>query len=142
MTEREYERVKARLNRYRELRGRVGRLAEEAARWNAMAELSAPDLRRVGGGQGGHRDMGALKSSALTIEEERDQLAKETMAERQHLMEMLSRLEDSTCRNLLEQIYIGGANTKSAAAAIGISERTAFRKVNKALRLLAQDKNL
>ena len=86
--------------------------------------------------------MGALKSSALTIEEERDQLAKETMAERQHLMEMLSRLEDSTCRNLLEQIYIGGANTKSAAAAIGISERTAFRKVNKALRLLAQDKNL
>ena len=71
MTKKEYEKIKVRLNRYRELRGKVGRLAEEAARWNAMAELSASELRRPGRGGGGHQDMGALKSSAMAIEEER-----------------------------------------------------------------------
>ncbi len=142
MTKKEYDRIKVKLNRYRELRGRVSRLTEEAARWNAMAELSAPELRRMGGSSGSHRDMGALKSSALAIEEERDHLAKEAMAERQHLMEVISRLEDSTSRNLLEQIYVGGATMKEAASSIGISERTAFRKVNAAFRQLALKGNL
>lgn len=142
MTEKEYEKVKARLNRYRELRGRVGRLAEEAARWNAMAELSASELRRTGGSRGGHRDMGALKSSAMTIEEERDQLAKAAMEERRRLIAVISQLEDSASRNLLEQVYIGGTTTKSAAISLGISERTAFRKMNEAFRLLAQEKKL
>ncbi len=142
MTKREYEKIKLRLNRYRVLREKVGRLAEEAARWNAMAELSAPELQRSGRGGGGHYDMGALKSSAMTIEEERDKLAQETMAERQLLMAACARLEDSTSRDLLEQIYISGATTKSAAAALGISERTAFRKMNEAFRLLAQEEKL
>lgn len=142
MTKKEYEKIKVRLNRYRELRGKVGRLAEEAARWNAMAELSASELRRPGRGGGGHQDMGALKSSAMAIEEERDKLAQEAMAERRRLMAAISQLEDNASRNLLEQIYIGGATTRSAAASLGISERTAFRKMNEAFRLLAQEKKL
>ena len=142
MTAKEYEGIKARLNRYREMRGRVARLTEEAARWNSMAELSAPEFRRTGGGRGGHQDMGALKASALTIEAERDQAAKDAMAERQHLLEMISQIEDDSCRSILEQVYIGGATTKSVAAAMGISERTAFRKMNAAFRFLAQKGDL
>ena len=120
----------------------MARLTEEAARWNAMAELSAPELRRPSGNRGGHHDMGVLKSSAMTIEEERDKLAKEAMAERQRLMAVISQLEDSASRDLLEQVYIGGGTTKSAAVSLGISERTAFRKMNEAFRLLAQEKKL
>lgn len=142
MSKKEYEEIKARLNRYRELRSRVERLAEEAARWNSMAELSAPELRQPGGGRGGHRDLGAIKSSALAIEEERDHLAAEAMEARRWLMTVISQLEDSVSRTLLEQIYIGGATTKSAAASLGISERTTFRKINEAFRLLDLEKKL
>ena len=141
MTEREYERVKARLNRYRELRGRVGRLAEEAARWNAMAELSAPELRRPGGNRGGYRDMGAIKASALAIEEERDQLAREAMEERRRLMDELSRVEDAASRDILERVYIGGATVREVAGLLEISEKTVLRKLRRAAGLLAQKEN-
>jgi len=139
MTGKEYEKIKARLNRYRELRGRVSRLTEEAARWNSMAELSASELRRTGGGRGGHRDMGALKASALTIEAERDQAAKDAMAERRHLMEVISRIEDSSCRDILEQVYIGGCTIQGIAAAQGISEKTVRRRLHRAVGMIAAE---
>ncbi len=141
MTEREYERVKVRLNRYRELRGRVGRLAEEAVRWNAMAELSAPDLRQAGGGRGSHRDMGAIKASALAIEEERDQLAREAMEERRRLMDEISGVEDAASRDILERVYIGGATVREVASLLEISEKTVLRKLCRAAGLLAQKEN-
>ena len=138
MTEREYEMVKARLNHYRELRGRVGRLAEEAARWNAMAELSAPDLRQAGGGRGSHRDMGAIKASALAIEEERDQLAREAMEERRRLMDEISGVEDAASRDILERVYIGGATVREVAGLLEVSEKTVLRKLRRAAGLLVQ----
>lgn len=141
MTEREYERIKARLNRYRELRGRVGRLAEEAARWNAMAELSAPELRRPSGNRGGYRDMGAIKASALAIEEERDQLAREAMEERRRLMDEISGVGDAASRDILERVYIGGATVREVAGLLEISEKTVLRKLRRAAGLLAQKEN-
>lgn len=136
MTEREYERVKVRLNRYREMRGRVERLAEEAAHWNAMAELSVPEFRQSGGGRGGHRDMGAIKASALAIEEERDRLAEETMEIRQRLQASIAKVDSSTCRELLEQVYLMGSTPRQIADSLGISEKTVRRRLRRATGML------
>ena len=138
MTKKEYEGIKRKLNRYRELRGRVGRLTEEAARWNAMAELSVPELRRAGGGRGVHREMGEVKSSALIIEEERDRLAREAMAQRRQLMELFSRLEDSAGRGILEQVYITGSTVREVAGALDVTEKTVLRKLRGAAEALAR----
>lgn len=136
MSEKKYEEIKARLNRYRELRGRVERLAEEAARWNSMAELSAPEFRQSGGGRGFHRDMGAIKSSALAIEEERDHLAAEAMEARRQLQASITKVNDSTCRELLEQVYIMGCTTRQIADNLGISEKTVRRRLHRAAGML------
>lgn len=137
MNQKEYETVKIKLNRYRELRGRVSRLAEEAARWNAMAELSAPELRRSGGGSC-HRDMGAMKTFALSVEEERDRAAEAAMAERRRLMESIARIGDAASRDILERIYIGGATVRETADALGVSEKTVLRKLRKAAALFRE----
>lgn len=138
MTEKEYELAKAKLNRYREMTGRVGRLTEEAARWNAMAEIAVMECRRTGG-RSNPKDMGTVKSTAMAIEAERDALAVKAMEQRRQLCACIAMIGSDIHRDILERIYLGGSSSSEAADALHVTERTIARRLRRAIELLKSE---
>ena len=110
---------------YRFAVARLDRRCREAASWNDMAEYSGSSL--VKSTASSRQDVGAIKSTAMTIEEEACDLALKVSQLRNRLLLCISQMHSPLGRDVIEALYISGLTREQLAQQRGRSLRTINR---------------
>lgn len=127
MTDKEYEEMRIKLNEYRDTVRRLNRRSEEAQRWSGMSVQSTGGVFGQRSGSNRGDSLGSIAATALSLQEECDELGALAANQRARLCSCVERIPQQNYREILESVYLNGNTIEAVAEIRAVTPRTIWR---------------